>query len=62
MILKVNNNKENTMKHKMKKDFKEIKAIEVLNFLKRYAKLQWDKERRTARELFPTFDIISKKR
>lgn len=42
------------------KDFKEIKAAEVLNFLKRYAKLQWDKGRRRTRQLFPTFDIISK--
>lgn len=42
------------------KNYKEIKANEVLSFLNRYSKIQWDKGRRRTRQLFPSFDIISK--
>lgn len=41
------------------KDYMEIKTNEVLNFLKRYSRLKWDKGARKTRQLFPSFKIIS---
>lgn len=51
------NAKKNNMSEK---DYLEIKANEVLNFLQRYSKLQWERKNRRTRQLFPSFDKINK--